>query len=118
MVENSLGRLWLEGHPNTELENKWKYYVKDAEQEADVESQLINIKNESKILRPEDIKVIDPCMGSGHILVYIFDVLMDIYELPDELVSFQSLDMNKLGFIQDLVRGIDKIFNRKTIKIS
>ena len=79
MVENSLGRLWLEGHPNTELENKWKYYVKEAKQEPDVESQLINIKKESKILRPEDIKVIDPCMGSGHILVYIFDVLMDIY---------------------------------------
>ena len=43
---------------------------------------------------------------------------MDIYELPDELVSFQSLDMNKLGFIQDLVRGIDKIFDRKTIENS
>ena len=79
MVENSLGRLWLEGHPNAELENKWQYHVKEAKQEPEVESKLINIKNESKILRPEDIKVIDPCMGSGHILVYIFDVLMDIY---------------------------------------
>ena len=79
MVENSLGRLWLESHPNESLKSKWKYYVDGAEQEADVKSKLIEIKEDYKILKPEDIKVIDPCMGSGHILVYIFDVLMDIY---------------------------------------
>lgn len=79
MVENSLGRLWLENHPNDDLKSKWKYYVEDAVQDSNVELQLVEIKNQSEILKPEDIKVIDPCMGSGHILVYVFDVLMQIY---------------------------------------
>jgi hypothetical protein len=80
MVENSLGRLWLEGHPNPELKSEWKYYLDEAEQEADVQAQLEKIREEYKAIKPEDIKVIDPCMGSGHILVYAFDVLMQIYE--------------------------------------
>jgi hypothetical protein len=80
MVENSLGRLWLEGHPNAELKAGWKYYLEEAQQEPEVEAQLDIIREEYKALRPEDIKVIDPCMGSGHILVYAFDVLMQIYE--------------------------------------
>lgn len=80
MVENSLGRLWLEGHPNTDLKAGWKYYLNEAEQEADVEAQLAKIREEYKAIQPTDIKVIDPCMGSGHILVYAFDVLMQIYE--------------------------------------
>jgi hypothetical protein len=80
MVENSLGRLWLEGHPNPELKSGWKYYLDEAEQEADVQAQLEKIREEYKTIKPEDIKVIDPCMGSGHILVYAFDVLMQIYE--------------------------------------
>ena len=79
MVENSVGRLWLEGHPNNELKSKWQYYVDEAKQEPEVEQQLIAIRKESEILKPEDISVIDPCMGSGHILVYVFEVLMDIY---------------------------------------
>lgn len=79
MVENSVGRLWLEGHSDDELKSKWKYYVDEAEQEPEVEQQLITIRKESEILKPEDITVIDPCMGSGHILVYVFEVLMDIY---------------------------------------
>lgn len=80
MVENSLGRLWLEGHPNNDLKAGWKYYLDEAEQEADVEMQLAKIREEYKAIQPVDIKVIDPCMGSGHILVYAFDVLMQIYE--------------------------------------
>ena len=79
MVENSVGRLWLEGHPNDNLKSKWKYYVEEAQQDPEVEQQLIAIRKESEILKPEDITVIDPCMGSGHILVYVFEVLMDIY---------------------------------------
>ena len=79
MVENSLGRLWLEGHPNEELKLNWKYFVEEAEQELDVMVKLDEIRKKSADLRPEDIKVIDPCMGSGHILVYVFDVLMQIY---------------------------------------
>lgn len=80
MVENSLGRLWLEGHPNDALKSQWKYYLDEAEQEPEVEAQLDEIKKEHAKLNPEDIKLIDPCMGSGHILVYAFDVFMQIYE--------------------------------------
>ena len=80
MVENSLGRLWLEGHPNAELHDGWKYYLDEAEQEPEVETQLAKLREEYKTIKPEEIKVIDPCMGSGHILVYAFDVLMQIYE--------------------------------------
>ena len=79
MVENSLGRLWLEGHPNAELHDGWKYYLDEAEQEPEVETQLAKLREEYKTIKPEEIKVIDPCMGSGHILVYAFDVLMQIY---------------------------------------
>ena len=80
MVENSLGRLWLEGHPNQALREGWKYYLDEAEQEPEVEAQLVVLRTQRQALRPEDITLIDPCMGSGHILVYAFDVLMQIYE--------------------------------------
>lgn len=80
MVENSLGRLWIEGHPNAELKSGWKYYLDEAEQELDVQAQLEKIRAEYRTLKPQDIKVIDPCMGSGHILVYAFDVLVQIYK--------------------------------------
>ncbi len=80
MVENSLGRLWLEGHPNEELKRHWKYYLEEAEQELEVQEELKKIREEHSKLTPEDIKVLDPCMGSGHILVYAFDVLYEIYK--------------------------------------
>ena len=80
MVENSLGRMWVEGHPDEELKSKWKYYLDEAEQEESVQQELNKIKAEYVTLKPEDIKLIDPCMGSGHILVYAFDVFMQIYE--------------------------------------
>ena len=80
MVENSLGRLWLEGHPNEELKADWIYYLEEAEQEPEVEAELVKIRAEYAQLTPEDIRCIDPCQGSGHILVYMFDVLMQIYE--------------------------------------
>lgn len=100
MVENSLGRLWLEGHPDaknqllpTEEEQpayvagkrdpedtKWHYYLEEAEQEQEVQEQLAEIRKEYAALTPERLKVIDPCSGSGHILAYMFDVLMKIYE--------------------------------------
>ena len=79
MVENSLGRLWLEGHPDSNLKENWKYYLNEAEQEPEVQVKLAEIRKEYAVLTPEDIKLIDPCMGSGHILVYAFDVLMQIY---------------------------------------
>lgn len=78
MVENSLGRLWIDGHPSFKYD-QWKYYLEEAEQESEVIKQLNIIKQEHAKIKPEEIRVIDPCMGSGHILVYAFDVLMDIY---------------------------------------
>lgn len=80
MVENSLGRMWVEGHPDADLQTKWKYYLDEAEQEPEVQAELARIREEYAKLKPEDIKLIDPCMGSGHILVYAFDVFMQIYE--------------------------------------
>lgn len=80
MVENSLGRLWLEGHPNDTLQRAWKYYLPEAEQETSVQQQRAAIRKEYADIRPKDIRCIDPCMGSGHILCYMFDLLMQIYE--------------------------------------
>lgn len=95
MVENSLGRLWLEGHPSARdkylpdhnadgsvcvKEGKWNYYLEEAEQEPAVEAQLAEIRKQYAALKPEDILTIDPCAGSGHILCVLFDVLVRIYE--------------------------------------
>ena len=98
MVENSLGRLWLEGHPDAELHDGWKYYLDEAEQEPEVEAQLAKLREEYKAIKPEEIKVIDPCMGSGHILVYAFDVLMQIYTSAgwDHREAAQSILKNNL----------------------
>ena len=78
MVENSLGRLWYEGHPGFD-KSGWKYYLDEAPQEPQVEQQLKDIRAQYAKMEPEQLKVIDPCMGSGHILCYLFDVLMQIY---------------------------------------
>lgn len=78
MVENSLGRLWSEGHPDFD-KSEWKYYLDEAPQEPQVAQQLAKLRKGYVALTPEDIKCIDPCMGSGHILAYLFDVLMQIY---------------------------------------
>lgn len=101
MVENSLGRLWYEGHPeSTLLKENWKYYLDEAQQEEAVQAELAKIKEEYAKLRPEDIKVIDPCMGSGHILVYAFDVLMQIYTqvgYTDKDATISILENNLYG---------------------
>ena len=100
MVENSLGRMWVEGHPDTKTQllptpeeqaaytagnrdpedTKWHYYLEETQQEPQVQAQLSEISKQYADLTPEQIKVIDPCCGSGHILAYLFDVLMQIYE--------------------------------------
>ena len=107
MVENSLGRIYIDKRKNEgvfadgrgldemtwhEVELKrianekyiadqmgWKYYIPEAEQTPEVRRQMDEIEKKYCQLKPEEIKVIDPCMGSGHILVYAFDVLMQIY---------------------------------------
>ena len=99
MTENSLGRLWIDGHPNFDHSN-WKYYLEEAKQNQDVLEQLNKIKEEHSKLKPEEIRVIDPCMGSGHILVYAFDVLMDIYRdagWSDRDASKSILENNLYG---------------------
>ncbi len=89
MVENSVGRIWIEHlravDPTTDEKATaerfgWKYYLPEAEQEEDVNVKLAEIRSTYKDLKPTDITCIDPCMGSGHILIAMFDVLMDIYE--------------------------------------
>ena len=102
MVENSLGRLWLDGHPNDALKSEWKYYLDEAEQEEDVQKQLAVIREEYRSMKPEDIKVIDSCMGSGHILVYAFDVLMQIYES----YGYSKRDAAK-SIIESNIYGLD-----------
>lgn len=79
LVENSLGRLWLEGHPDGDLRASWRYCLEEAEQPPQVRALLEPLRAESRALRPQDLKLLDPCVGSGHMLVYAFDVLMQIY---------------------------------------
>ena len=78
MVENSVGKMWLESHPNKDLQSHFKYYLESAEQEDSVQSKLQAITNRN--LKPQDIKVLDPACGSGHILVKAFEVLFEIYK--------------------------------------
>lgn len=78
MVENSVGKLWLESHPNERLQSQFKYYLESTEQEPEVQAKLDELIN--KDLKPQDIKVLDPACGSGHILVKAFDVLFEIYK--------------------------------------
>lgn len=102
MVENSLGRLWVEGHPNDLLKSKWKYCLDEAEQEPEVQEKLDEIHKEYEKLNPADIHFIDPCMGSGHILVYAFDVLMQIYES----VGYSQRDAAK-SILENNLYGLD-----------
>ncbi|WP_419050061.1 BREX-1 system adenine-specific DNA-methyltransferase PglX [Hominenteromicrobium sp.] len=126
MVENSLGRIYIDKRKNEgvfadgrgldemtwhEVELKrianekyiadqmgWKYYIPEAEQTPEVCQQIDEIEKEYCQLKPEEIRVIDPCMGSGHILVYAFDVLMQIYTSAgwDQRGAAQSILKNNL----------------------
>ncbi len=120
MVENSLGRVWIEHlravDPSVDEKAKaeefgWKYYLPEAEQEEDVAAQLVEIRKSYKDLTPQDITCIDPCMGSGHILVYMFDVLMDIYRsegFSEREAVFDILEKN--------IRGLD--IDRRAYQLS
>lgn len=102
MVENSLGRLWIEGHPGDDLRQCWEYYLDEAEQEPQVQAQLEDIRAGYREISPEDIRIIDPCMGSGHILVYAFDVLMQIYSAQ----GYSERDAAKL-IVEKNLWGLD-----------
>lgn len=80
MVENSLGRFWLEGHPHDEIRNNWRYFLDEAAQSPETAAALAEIRKEYADISPEEIACIDPCSGSGHVLVYMFEVLLQIYQ--------------------------------------
>ena len=134
MVENSVGRIWIEHlrainpetNEKTTAENfGWKYYLPEAEQEPEVNSKLAEIRKSYADIKPEDILCIDPCMGSGHIIVAMFDVLMDIYksvgygerEAAFEIVehNLHGLDIDKrayqLAYFAVMMKG--RQYNRR-----
>ena len=78
MVDNSLGRYWMERNPNSSLKNYLEYYLGEAEQDKETQRKLDEIRSEEIII--EELTFFDPCMGSGHILVYAFDVFFEIYK--------------------------------------
>lgn len=98
MVQNSLGRMWVEGHEADPEKLNWQYYLPEAEQEPEVAEKLAQIREEYKIKNIEDIKFLDPCMGSGHILVYAFEVFMQLYleQGYDERDAAESILTNNL----------------------
>lgn len=120
MVDNSLGRYWIERNPNSELKNKLKYLATGKD------GSLPIVENDSK--KPEEITFFDPCMGSGHILSYAFDVLMEIYREcgwrdKDAAVSIvennlYGLDIDErayqLAYFSIMMKG--RLYNRRFLK--
>lgn len=102
MVQNSLGRLWCEGHPNFAKPEDWKYYLTEAPQTQNTQQKLAEIRKGYAALQPEEIKVIDPCSGSGHILVHMFDTLMQIYNS----VGYSDRDAVR-SIIENNLYGLD-----------
>lgn len=112
MVENSLGRLWIEhlraldptvDEKETAEKFGWKYYLPEAKQDPEVEEQLKKIREENYAsLRPEDLSCLDPCMGSGHIEVYFFDVLEQIYQS----VGYSERDA-AISILENNIYGLD-----------
>lgn len=102
MVENSLGRLWIDAHPETELKNGWKYYLHDIREERQNCCTSLNVNYSGTRIEPEKIKIIDPCMGSGHILVKAFDMLIEIYES----VGYSKRDAAK-SILENNIFGLD-----------
>lgn len=100
MAQNSVGRLWMESYPDSSLRSEMKYYVEDAEQTQEVQKKIDEIKY--KNVNPEDIRIIEPCCGSGHILVYVFDLLYKMYEER----GYQKRDIPTLILKNNLV-GLD-----------
>ena len=110
MVENSLGRLWVEGHLDCGLKENWKYYLEEAQQEPEVQAKLSEIRKEYAALNPEDIKLIDPCMGSGHILVYVVDWENDGFSLrnfKDESGRLRSVLRNTQFYFREAISWND-----------
>lgn len=100
MVDNSLGRLWLESHPDNLLQEKLPYYLEATEQPASVIEHLNTLKDSNLTL--ESITFLDPSMGSGHILVYAFEVFYEMYKSQ----GYREQDIPKL-IIENNLYGLD-----------
>jgi len=101
MVQNSLGRYWIESHPeDEELKKEWEFYLENPEKEEDFEEKIAPYIN--KELKVEDIKCFDPACGSGHILVYMFEVLYEIYSR----VGYEEREIPRL-IIENNLYGLD-----------
>ncbi|MBB3870308.1 BREX-1 system adenine-specific DNA-methyltransferase PglX [Parageobacillus toebii NBRC 107807] len=127
MVQNSLGRYWIESHPeDRDLISGWDFYLENPSKELDFEEKLAPYIN--KELKVEDIKCFDPAMGSGHILVYMFDVLYEIYircgyserEIPRLIIenNLYGLDIDKrayqLAYFSLIMKGLQ--YNRRFLR--
>ncbi len=103
MIQNSLGSKWLETYPNSPLKSKMEYYIEPAKQDPEVQKELDKIKDER--INPEELKVLDPACGSGHILVEAYDLLKEIYtergynrrDIPELIITknLYGIDIDK-----------------------
>ncbi|MFY7420641.1 BREX-1 system adenine-specific DNA-methyltransferase PglX [Enterobacter cloacae complex sp. IR5428] len=100
LVQNSVGRQWLQTYPNSSLKGKMPYYIEPAEQTPEVQSQLAAITPSS--IEPESIKVLDPACGSGHILTEAYNVLKAIYEER----GYRTRDIPQL-ILENNIFGLD-----------
>lgn len=103
MIQNSLGSKWLETYPNSPLKSKMEYYIEPAEQTPEVQAELNKLKDDR--INPEELKILDPACGSGHILVEAYDLLKEIYtekgysrrEIPELIIknNLYGIDLDK-----------------------
>ncbi|HBB2798062.1 TPA: BREX-1 system adenine-specific DNA-methyltransferase PglX, partial [Escherichia coli] len=100
LVQNSVGRQWLQTYPDSSLKGKMPYYIEPAEQTPEVQAQLAAITPSS--IEPESIKVLDPACGSGHILTEAYNVLKAIYEER----GYRTRDIPQL-ILENNIFGLD-----------
>lgn len=100
LVQNSVGRQWLQTYPDSSLKGKMPYYIEPAEQTPEVQAQLATITPSS--IEPESIKVLDPACGSGHILTEAYNVLKAIYEER----GYRTRDIPQL-ILENNIFGLD-----------
>lgn len=100
LVQNSVGRQWLQTYPDSSLKGKMPYYIEPAEQTPEVRAQLAAITPSS--IEPESIKVLDPACGSGHILTEAYNVLKAIYEER----GYRTRDIPQL-ILENNIFGLD-----------
>ncbi|HCK0044039.1 TPA: BREX-1 system adenine-specific DNA-methyltransferase PglX, partial [Vibrio cholerae] len=100
LVQNSVGRQWLQTYPDSAIKTQMEYYIEPAEQSDEVNQQLKAVTPES--IEPETIKVLDPACGSGHILIEAYNVLKAIYEER----GFRSRDIPKM-ILENNLYGLD-----------